>query len=177
VDEDMKKTCSKKLKASSYVVIRDTREKPGHGWTFDKSATCGGTKVSTLKTGDYTLVGYEDILCVERKGCVREFAMNLLQKRFEAELVRMTKFAVAVVVLEFDFEDIIRWPEGSGIPKYKWRKLKVRSSLLLKKFWDLKIAYPNIQFMFAGYHGKEAVSSLFKRVNEMRLKGASSERN
>lgn len=151
-------------KAKTYEVIRDTREKKGHGWVFSKSTTCEGTTVRKLDTGDYTLVGYESILCVERKGSVKEFAMNLMEKRFENELMRMISFPIPVVILEFDLEDIMRWPEGSGIPKYKWPRMKVKAPFLLQRFWELQIKYPNVQFIFAGLYGKEATSSLFKRV-------------
>lgn len=158
-------------KAVKYTVLRDTREKNGNGWVFAPSTACLGTHTCTLKTGDYTLEGFETTLCVERKGSLREFATNLFQKRFENELIRMADYEVAIVILEFDMEAITRWPEGSGIPKYKWKRLKLRSASIMKRFWELSLKYPYVHFIFAGYEGKEAASSLFKRFLENAKKG------
>ena len=54
-----------KKKIPSYTVIKDTREQ--RGWIFNKSDRCDGMRVETLKTGDYTLGGFEEMVCVERK--------------------------------------------------------------------------------------------------------------
>ncbi len=149
-----------------YVVLRDSREKPGQGWTFAVSAACGGTRAATLQTGDYTLVGYEHLLCVERKGSLTEFAKNVCEARFRRELERMAPFKHAVVILEFDMSDVMRWPEGSGIPRSRLSRLRVTKSVILAKFWELQRDFPTVSFIFAGSHGKEVVSSLFKRVVE-----------
>lgn len=149
-----------------YTVIRDTREKAGHGWSFAASPSCAGTVVQKMDTGDYTLVGYEDVLTIDRKGSVSEFAGNLTQKRFERELERMASFKVAVVLLEFDFEEMARWPEGSGIPAAKRKYMKLNKHVLMARYWQVKLKYPHVDFQFAGVYGKDAVSSLFKRVIE-----------
>jgi hypothetical protein len=149
-----------------YTVIRDTREKLGHGWTFPSSPVCEGTIPQALKTGDYTLVGYEEILTIDRKGSLAEFVGNLQQKRFERELQRMAGFEVAAVFLEFDFEEMRRWPEGSGIPSNRRRYMKFNKHVLLARFWEIQLKYPHVLFMFVGPYGREAAASLFKRVIE-----------
>ena len=47
-----------------YTVVRDTREKPGYGWSWEEHThskrrppNCDGTVTKTLKTGDYSLIG------------------------------------------------------------------------------------------------------------------------
>ena len=62
-----------------YLVIKDTREK--QGWDFPQSHSCVGTSIEKLDTGDYTIDGHRDTLCVERKGSVSEFAGNLVQEK------------------------------------------------------------------------------------------------
>ena len=62
-----------------YKVIKDTREQ--NGWFFTPYEKCSGMEVKTLHTGDYTLEGFEDVVCIERKGCVAEIAMNLGKKK------------------------------------------------------------------------------------------------
>ena len=42
---------------SKFTIIRDTREKKGHGWWFDESSHCTGTEVKKLDVGDYSIKG------------------------------------------------------------------------------------------------------------------------
>lgn len=96
-------------KNAKYTVIRDTREQ--RGWNFDASDRCLGTQIGTLKTGDYSLLGFEDQFVIERKGSPAELATNLFQKRFHAELARLDKFKHAYLFLEFGMEHVINFPQ------------------------------------------------------------------
>ena len=49
-----------------YTVIRDTREKDEKGWGFKSSKYCAGTIEEKLDTGDYSLYGWAQHLCIER---------------------------------------------------------------------------------------------------------------
>ena len=51
---------------SRFTVIRDTREKDGHGWWFDEDAYCAGTETSKVDIGEYTIKDKELLLCIER---------------------------------------------------------------------------------------------------------------
>lgn len=146
-----------------YKVIKDTREQ--EGWSFAKSDNCEGTEIATLPTGDYSIAGYEHLLCIERKGSVAEFANNIVEKRFERELVRMEGFAHAFMILEFEVEDIINFPASSNIPKWKWGKLRVSNWFILKRLMDFQTQYKT-KIMLVGKRGKEVVASLFKRIVE-----------
>ena len=81
----------KNEKAPKYTVIRDTREQ--EGYYFSEYDLCLGMIDQKLDTGDYSIVGLEDKICVERKGCVEELAINLGQKKhtFLREIERMKK--------------------------------------------------------------------------------------
>lgn len=90
-----------------YTVVRDTREKVGHGWMFEASAVdrpsprCLGTVVETLATGDYSAKGYEDILAIERKEDFSEVWNNYGEKdRFEAEMERMAGIRHSFILIE-----------------------------------------------------------------------------
>lgn len=92
----------------SYTIIRDTREAPGHGWFWDKNTNpkqrppiCGGTIIKTMKTGDYTLLGYEDVLCIERKISYAELWGNYAEReRFQDQMERMSVFKHKMVIIE-----------------------------------------------------------------------------
>ena len=110
---------------SKYTVIKDTREQDG--WFFSSYDKCEGMEIGTLHTGDYTLKGYEDIVCVERKASVSEIAMNLGRKKkpFQEEIERMKDFHFSFLILEFDMNDVLKYPEGSRVPKNARSKVKV----------------------------------------------------
>lgn len=101
-------------------IIRDTREKTG--WSFgmylDEPIINSG-----LKTGDYSLAGYEDLICIERKKTSGEISNNLRgvnRTRFEAELKRMADFEAAYLICEFTIDTLMKFPEESGIPRRLW---------------------------------------------------------
>ena len=91
-----------------YTVIRDTRER--EGYHFSKFDKCQGMVVRKLDTGDYTLLGLEDKICIERKGCVEEVAINFgkKKKQFLAEIERMKEFPHKFILLEFSLEDLLQ---------------------------------------------------------------------
>lgn len=55
----------------------------------------------TLQTADYSIMGLENEVCVERKGTVEELLGNIGtgRERFEAELIRMREFKAKMVVI------------------------------------------------------------------------------
>lgn len=148
-----------------YRVIRDTREQENSGWFFDENELCAGTISGKMDTGDYTIEGFEDSLCIERKTSTGELIHNFCEARFEPCMKRLSKFKYAFLVLEFEWADVLRFPNFSGVPKHKWPYLKVTSRFLVKKIFELQIKYPNIRVCFVGSNGKEFVENVFKYVN------------
>lgn len=73
------------------IILRDSREKPGHGYKFIKCSTCQGMEVTKLDFGDYAIKDQPDLVVVERKQSVAELCNNLgrYRERFEDELKRM----------------------------------------------------------------------------------------
>lgn len=148
-----------------YTVIRDTREKEGSGWVFRENSKSGciGTEFKKLDTGDYTLENYEEILCIERKGSVSEFAGNTVQKRFENELERMRGFKYSFILLEFTMEDLIKFPYNTRLPKNVKRKI-MKGKFILKRTIELMMEYPNTHFIFCGDDGEKIARSIFRRI-------------
>lgn len=158
-------------KAPAYTVIKDTREQDGY--TFDKFHgkyfSCNGMIERKLDTGDYSLLGFEDKLCIERKASVSELAGNLGKdkKRFMAEIDRMTDFDFKFLVLEFSLEDVMNFPEGSDIPESKWSQIRITNKYMLKMLIEFQM-YDRIHVIFCGNrkNAKLVVNSILKRVNE-----------
>jgi len=90
-----------------YLVLRDTREKIGHGFEFKASKPerrpprCLGMETVTLKTGDYSIKGGEHLVCVERKADYSELFINYGKRElFEQEMERMSKIKYKYVLIE-----------------------------------------------------------------------------
>jgi ERCC4-type nuclease len=126
-------------------------------------------QVKTLHTGDYTIEGFEDIVCVERKGCVSEIAMNLGKKKnaFQAEMQRMKDYEFSFLICEFDMDDILKYPEGSSVPKSLRDKVKVTGKYILKCLMEFQVYY-DTKIMLCGNKNNAFLvcNSLFKRLNE-----------
>jgi ERCC4-type nuclease len=127
-------------------------------------------EIKTLHTGDYTLEGFEDVVCVERKACVSEIAMNLGRKKgaFNAEIERMKDYAFSFIICEFNVDDILKYPEGSRVPRTSRSQVKVTGKYLLKCLLEFQIWY-NTKIIFCGNKNNAFLvcNSLFKRLNEL----------
>ena len=150
-----------------FTVKKDTREKEGYYWT--ESDFCTGYIEEKLDYGDYTLIGFEDVLSVERKASTAELAKNVHEARFERELNKLSKFKYSYLLLEFSLSDILNFPLNSGIPNKKWKYLKVTGQYLLRKLSEYQVKY-DIKILFCD-NKKNAwimLNSIFKRVYETR---------
>jgi len=158
---------SKYPQAPEYTVIKDSRER--EGYFFSKFNNCNGMIEEKLDTGDYSIVGFEDKICIERKGCVEELAVNLGQQKyaFLNEIERMKAYEHRFLVLEFSFEDLINFPDETKIPEDKRKTLKITGKYMLKCLMEFEI-YENVHVIFANdkHNAFLFVSSILKRLNE-----------
>ena len=156
---------------SEYIILRDTREK--NGWTFQSFDRCKAVKDWGLKTGDYTARGLEKSLVIERKASTGELAMNLGQKRkpFEAEMERMSNFRWAYIVCEFSIDDIMSFPENSGIPRKRWQYMRMNGKFIWRRVRELEEKY-NVVFLFCEdkVDAEERVFRIFDEVTEILIR-------
>lgn len=144
-----------------FTIIVDTREqKP---WVFPECKTIA----RKLDTGDYSIEGLEDVLCIERKNSVSEIANNIVEKRFFNEIERMGDYLYKYILLEFNLEDLLMYPIGSNLPRRTWNKLKIKSAYILKILTELQIKH-DIHIIFCGSpkNAERMAFSIIKRVNE-----------
>jgi ERCC4-type nuclease len=150
-----------------FKVIKDTREQDGY--FFSSFAGCDGMVEQKLDTGDYTILGLEDKICIERKGCVEELAVNLGQKKyaFLNEIERMKDFPHKFLILEFSAEDLINFPDQTRIPIKNKASLKITGKYMLKCLVEFSL-YDNLHVIFCGnkHDAFLVVSSILKRINE-----------
>jgi hypothetical protein len=149
----------------TFTVIRDTREKIGW-WDFKFIADCDQIS-KAVKTGDYTLVGYEDQLAVERKRTVLEIARNLGHKyqQFKAELIRMQDFKYRYIICEFSLIHLLDYPANCGLKQSARAQIKKDGRALLKQIQTIETKY-NVPFIFCNdkTHAMQTALEIFNNV-------------
>jgi len=116
------------------VIIVDNREQTP--WIFPPEQI---VKAGTLQTGDYSIEGLTDLICVERKsvqdlvGCIGKG-----RERFERELHRMRGYRFACVIVEGSLRKL----SGGN-----WRG-KITPTQLLGSVASWRIRY-NVDFIYA----------------------------
>tara|TARA_E500000331_G_C17232807_1_gene703418 strand:- start:1078 stop:1545 length:468 start_codon:yes stop_codon:yes gene_type:complete len=147
---------------SDFNIIIDTREQ--QAWEFPRHSTAN----KKLDTGDYSLGGLEDVLCIERKKSVSEIASNITEKRFEDVLERMTKYKYTYMIFEFSLTDVLMYPQGSEIPRHKWKYIRISPNFILKKLSEYMVNY-NIKIIFGDSpkNAEKIAMALMRRVYEI----------
>jgi len=122
-------------------ILVDTREK--YPWDFYKCSSTATLELTSQKldTGDYTIEGFEDILCIERKRTVSELAGNVTKARFTRELERMSNFQYSYLICEFGYNLIDSFPHNSEVPKKIRSKIKVRGPYIRKCLHNIRNQY------------------------------------
>ena len=146
----------------NFKVIIDTREQ--QPWEFEYVAHAN----RKLDTGDYSVEGYETLLCIERKKSVSEIANNITEKRFRDVLERMKQYKYSFLILEFDLDDVYRYPVGSNVPKRMWNHLKVTPGFIMKHLLEIQLKY-GIHVVFCGdpSNASRMALTLMKKVYEL----------
>ena len=106
-----------------FTVAIDTREQAP--WSFrnirgdarERGATVVvPTQRMILRTGDYSIVGFESQFCIERKSKEDLYQTLIYEReRFERELVRMAAMPLAFVVVECSWAKLLEPLPNSGI--------------------------------------------------------------
>lgn len=128
--------------AKKFTIIRDSREKEKKGWYFRASANCNGMKIAKLDVGDYTIMGLEDKVMIERKtlGDLWGTLGNIENyRRFLREIERAKSHTVKYLIIEATLADVDKG--------YHWSK--VPSNNIHAKLVSLQIKH-GIHVIFAG---------------------------
>lgn len=133
--------------ACPFTVIVDSREQSSYDFRTVKSDAKDGnlpfivpTIRRALKTGDYSVEGFEDTFAVERKELGDLFhCMGSDRERFERQLERLNELSYSAVVVEADLARIRRGHDRSKLnPKTVFRSV---ISYQVDRF-------PNVQWWF-----------------------------
>ncbi len=153
---------------SQFIAISDTREQLP--LEFD-SPYIERVVTRKLETGDYSIEGLEDILCIERKGSLAEFYRNVTQKRFEDELVRMQAYKYRYLVLEFSLSEVMGIPYSLGLSAKQREMCKLSPKYVMGRIAEIQVDY-NVNVVFAETRDivTDVVTNIMRRVYELQNK-------
>lgn len=99
------------------VVLVDTREQEPFPLHVNHPNWIGGERRVALKTGDYTVEGMENLICLERKNLADLVACTVTyRRRFLAVCGRLAQFPWKAILIEATLEDIKGGFESFDIP-------------------------------------------------------------
>lgn len=130
---------------SEFVICVDSREQaPWHFLSIRGDAKDNDapilvqTKTATLKTGDYSIEGLENQLCVERKSKDDLFgSLGGGRRRFQAEFERMAKMKHSALVVECSVSEVLFQPP---------RMSRMDPKTIMRSWISWSIRYPTKWF-------------------------------
>lgn len=124
-------------------VIVDTREK--RPWEFD------GSVRRALPAGDYSLVGLEDRLTVERKSLVDLVGtLTAGWPRFKRELEKLAQYKCAAMVIEASKTDVSAHCYAASTPP----------AAIFKRLSQVEAAAPDLCVIWGGHRGNAKLKAL-----------------
>lgn len=130
---------------NDFIVLVDSKEK--FPYTFQSIKPDSPlTKRTGLKTGDYSVGGMENLICVERKSLSDLYgSIGKGRERFENEMRRMAEFEYAAIVIEADIKAWFTTPPARSRmnPKAVFRSLiafSQRYNVHVWPMWDRQSA-------------------------------------
>lgn len=134
------------MTGSEFTIVIDTREQRPYEFP--------GAVVQTLPTGDYSIVGLEDQVAVERKSKADAYSsLGNGRARFRREVERLAEFDYAVIVVEDTVQGFLTRPPHS--------KMNPRSAIGSLLAWSVRYRVP---VFFAGdrRHGQALTHKLLQ---------------
>ena len=146
----------------SLNVIIDTKEKTP--WALEDPKVMS-REYTSLKTGDYTLVGAEEYLCIERKSSVTEIAGNITTARFKRELERIQKIPYSYLIFEFSAQDIFNYPASANLSPAILAKIRMNGVYLMRCLNRMQVRY-GFNIIYAGnrYNAERIAINLMEDV-------------
>lgn len=150
------------------VLLVDTREK--HPFNFEGDEAFSEIKFQKLDVGDYSLEGFQDKICIERKKDVNELINNFTanKDRLINEMERMASVSHKFMIIESELSEILT------PAKYFLANKNIKSNLpaaslpaiVMKGLLDLIFKY-NIHVIFAGFKARNITRGLLIKTHNI----------
>lgn len=123
-----------------------------------------------LETGDYSLLGFEDTIAIERKRSVTEIATNAFEARFKRCIERLSQIKHAYIICEFEYGDLVNFPHSAKIPNFVKKRIgRISGAFLCSYMLDITVKY-RIPVIYAGNQnrGEFITGSILKKLYAQR---------
>lgn len=146
-----------------YTIVIDTREQLPLAfatpirWAHEKHPMAVATVRACLPSGDYSLLGYETQVAVERKSIFDLFStLGQGRRRFICELERLAAYRFAAVVVEAEWSTILQSPPPHS-------RLNPKTVFMSVVAWQMR--YPRVAWWFVAGRamGEVVVARLLDR--------------
>lgn len=131
-----------------FTIVVDTREKLP--FTFEKSDHCSGCISKKIDCGDYSLLGLENNIFVERKNSIAEWAKNVTEDRFFRLLDNVSKNPQIIyryIICSFDYIDICNYPHSLKVSPRVKAKIRMKPEFIKSITASIPAKY-NIPIIF-----------------------------
>jgi ERCC4-type nuclease len=92
-----------KRNRADFTIVIDSREQRGYQYE--------GAVTKALRSGDYSIIGLEDKIAIERKSKQDAFSsLGAGRKRFENEVKRLSEYDYSAIVIESSLTDFLQPP-------------------------------------------------------------------
>jgi len=146
----------------SFTIIMDDREKKA--WDLPYKI-----ERKRLKTGDYTIRGFEKVIAIEKKSGLVELLNDLAngyRPTFERFLKRLSKYPVKVIIVEDTLSELSINRALMYIRKKSRGKARLTSRTIYYWCSDIVLKY-NIPIIFVGKRAKfDLISEVFRAAYE-----------
>jgi len=127
--------------AEQLTIVVDTREQ--RPFTFSKSRGVKGSIRKTLKAGDYSILGYEHLIAIERKSPMDIFGtLGKGHKRFQKEIRKAINMEYFAIIVECSYMDVITKNFKDS------HRTKMGGDIIIEILYTLKFKY-GIDVIFA----------------------------
>lgn len=148
------------------ILIVDTREKKP--WNFDDDPEFESVTCTKLDVGDYSIVGLEKHICIERKLSADELYVNVFKRehrdRLRREMKRFRGVKHRFIIIEEDLSDLLDpdnyYVNTSGRNR-KSKKMPI--AVIMRELVDFMLNY-DIHVIFAGGKGQGLAKTLLLRA-------------
>ena len=146
-------------KTHPFTIVIDTREQLPYNFVDHDPEL---VVVDTLKTGDYSLRGLEDKVCVERKSKADAYGtIGKGRARFLRELTRMSTMDYAAIIIECTIADFLIQPPYS--------KLNPNSAIQSVISWSIRFGV-HVHFVNRRVYGRAFTYRILEKFWRNHLK-------
>lgn len=148
------------------ILIIDSRERQPLDISDDPDFE--GSITQKLDAGDYSLVGLESIVAIERKANCDELWMNLSSKkgreRLKREMERFKKIKYRFIIIEQGYDEFVD-PTSYYVNKSRRNKFSpyMPVSVIMRELIDYMISF-DVHVIFAGTKARSLIKKILLQV-------------